>query len=203
MKNLMKIGLVVAMLFAMAFSAFANDSKTADFALRVMTAKGKTVSFSLIDAKEVHLSLRSQNDELLFEENISAAGSINRTYNLDALPNGEYTLTAETAFTISQYNVEVADNSAVISEDPSAEISKPVVVNKKGRVSVSIINKEQTPIEIAIYDENNEELYTEIIAGKKVSLVKMFDFNSVPGGKYTFVTKYSNKTFTDTVSTQK
>lgn len=200
MKNVMKLGLVVFMLFAMAVSTFANN---ADFSMRVMGAKGKTVSFSLTDAKQVHLSLRSQTNELLFEENISREGNMSRTYDLNALPEGSYTLIAETPAKITQYTIKVADNLASITEDPALEISKPMLVNKNGLVSLSIINKEQTPIEITIYDENNLELYSETVEGKKVGVVKMFDFNNVPEGKFTFVTKYSSKTFTNTVDTQK
>lgn len=193
----MKFGLVMAMLFAMAFSTFAN---TTDFSLRVMGAKGKTVSFSLVEAKNIQLSIYAANDELLFREKVDSDGHISRKYDLSSFPDGTYRLEAESPTKISVYEIVVKDNAARISEEVKAEVKKPMVVNKKGRVSLSIINRENTPIEIALYDANGTELYNET-TNNKVSLVKMFNFNKVPAGEFTFVTRYGNRTFTDTVTT--
>ncbi|RZJ68783.1 MAG: hypothetical protein EOO50_00980 [Flavobacterium sp.] len=195
MKNFMKFGLVMAMLFAMAFSTFAN---TTDFSLRVMGTNGKTVSFSLVEAKDITLSLYAANNELLFSEKVDSNGQINRKYDLNAFPNGTYTLEAESAAKVSTYEITVSNNEAKISE-AKAEVKKPMVVNKNGRVSLSIINQRNTPIEITLFDENGVELYTER-TDAKISLVKMFDFNQVSTGEFTFVTRYANKQFTDTIT---
>lgn len=193
----MKFGLVMAMLFAMAFSTFAN---TTDFSLRVMGTNGKTVSFSLVEAKNIQLSIYAVNDELLFREKVDSDGHISRKYDLGSFPDGTYRLEAESPAKVSVYEIVVKDNAARISEEVKNEVKKPMLVNKNGRVSLSIINQQNTPIEIALYDANGTELYSET-TDSKVSLIKMFNFNKVPAGEFTFVTRYGNKTFTDTVIT--
>ena len=195
MKNFMKFGLVMAMLFAMAFSTFAN---TTDFSMRAMGTVGKTVSFSLFEAKDIKISLYTANDELLFSEKVDSNGNINRKYDLNAFPNGTYTLEAESAAKITSYDIIVLNNEAKISE-AKAEVKKPMLVNKNGRVSLSIINQHNTPIEIVLLDENGTELYSET-TGAKVSLVKMFNFNSISAGDFTFVTRYGKRQFTDTIT---
>lgn len=200
MKNFMKFGLVMAMLFGMAFSAFAN---TADFSLRVMNTNGKTVSLSLVEAKDIKLSIFADNQDLLFQEIIDSDGHISRKYDLNAFPSGTYTLEAESAHKITRYEITVDANSAKISAEAKAEVKKPMVV-KKGtdRVSLSIINTEKTPVEIAIFDESGSELYRQTFPAE-LSLIKMFSFDNVNYGNYTFVTTYSNKTFTDSVKAGK
>lgn len=195
MKNFMKFGLVMAMLFAMAFSTFAN---TTDFSMRALGTSGKTVSFALLSAKDITISLYTANDELLFSEKVDSDGQVNRKYDLNAFPNGTYTLEAESADRISSYEITVANNEAKIS-DVKAAVKKPMLVSKNGRVSLSIINQHNTPIEITLYDQDGTELYTEK-TGAKVSLIKMFDFTKVATGEFTFVTRYANKQFTDTIT---
>lgn len=198
MKNYMKFGLVMAMLFGMAFSAFAN---TADFSMRVLNAAGKTVHLSLVEAKDIKLSIYDGNEDILFQETIASDGHISRKYDLNAFPSGTYTLEAESATSVKRYEITVDATSAKIGEEAKAEVKKPMLV-KKGtdRVSLSIINAEKTPVEIAILDESGTEVYRNTFPAE-LSVVKMFNFNNVNYGSYTFVTRYSNKTFTDSVKT--
>jgi len=128
MKNFMKFGLIMAMLFGMAFSAFAG---TKDFKLR-LNAVGKTISYKF-------------------------------------------------------------------GEEPKAGVKKPVLVSKRnGRVSMSIINSDQTPVEVTILDKDGSEIYRDTFPAA-LSTIKMFNFANVGYGDYTFVTRYGNKTFTESV----
>ncbi|RZJ73323.1 hypothetical protein [Flavobacterium sp.] len=196
MKNVMKFGLVMAMLFGMAFSAFAN---TKDFSLRITKAAGKTVSFSLAEAKNVTLSIYGQNEGILFQETFMSDGHLSRTYDLNAFPVGNYTLETESATEVTRYEIAVDANSARIVDEVKAVVKKPMVVKKANeRVTLSIINVEKTPVKIAIIDESGIEIYNETFPAE-LSLTKAFNFGNVVYGNYTFVTQYSNKTFTDSI----
>lgn len=196
MKKLMKFGLVMAALLAMAVTTFANNT---DFSVRVNGNIGKTVRFSVLNTPAIHLTIVSDNQEILFEEDaLAGSGIISRQYDLKSLPVGHYLLTAETPSKISTYTIEVSAETAIISKNPIAEVTKPVVVAKNGRVSLSIVNASVTPISITLVDEANNELYSETTSDR-VSLVKMFDFRNVAKSEYTFITKYGNQTFTSRV----
>lgn len=200
MKNVMKFGLVMAMLFGMAFSAFAN---TTDFSLRLKNASGKNISFAVVEAKDVTISIFGQNDELLFSEKINSDGAISRKYDLSQFPSGTYTLEAESSAKVTRYEITVDGTSAKVGEVIKAEVKKPVIVRKANeRVTMSIINIEQTPVEIAIYDESGAEVFKNTYPAN-VSVIKMFSFANVGYGNYTFVSRYSNKTFTDSIKAGK
>ncbi|NMH28204.1 hypothetical protein [Flavobacterium silvaticum] len=195
MKKMMKFGLVMAALLAMAVTTFAN---TTDFSVRVNDNIGKTIRFSVVDAPTVHLSLVSDQDEILFEENAFGTGAISRQYDLKSFPAGTYFLKAESASKISVYKVDVTADDAIITKTPATEVVKPVVAVKDAKVSISIINSAVTPISITLLDASNVELFTETTP-EKLSHIKMFDFSNVPYGEYTFITKYGDETFMNRV----
>ncbi|MBD3581810.1 hypothetical protein [Flavobacterium selenitireducens] len=106
---------------------------------------------------------------------------------------------AESAKKIARYEITVDENTAKIGEAVKAEVKKPVLVKKTNeRVAMSIINIEQTPVKIAIYDESGAEVFQTTLPAN-VSVIKMFHFANVGYGNYTFVSRYSNKTFTDSI----
>ncbi|AWG25498.1 hypothetical protein [Flavobacterium kingsejongi] len=195
MKNVMKFGLVLAM-SVLSFGAHANE---ADILLKVKSETGKMVSFSINEVKSVHLSLYSTKNDLLFEETIFGKNNTNRKYDLTAFPNGTYFLEAETGSKVARYEIQVRNKTATISEKAVAEIAKPTLLNKDGMVTVTIPNTERTPVEIKVYDQNNVELYNETMTGKQ-ELTKKFDVKNSALGKLTFVMKYKNEMFVETIA---
>lgn len=191
----MRFGLVMAALVGMAVSTFANN---ADASIRVDEGKGKTIRFTINNSPVVRLALVSSESELLFEESASALPSASRAYDLTSFPDGKYILVAETPSKVSYFDVILKGDSAKISDAPAREIQKPVVFNKKKRVSVSLINPANSPVSFSIYNSDNQELYSETTADK-VSLVKMFDFEKAGNGEYTIVTSFGGQSFTDKV----
>lgn len=197
MKKVMKFSLVMMALLAMAFTTFAN---TTDFSVRVNNSIGKTIRFSVTATSAIHISIIDAQNEVVFEEDANGAGTVNRQYDLKQLPFGTYLLKTESNAKISTYEVKVNALEAVISKSPVAETVKPMIVSRKdGRVSVSIINPEATPISIRLLDGNNNELFYEV-SPQNVSLIKLFDFKTAEKGEYTFVTTYGNQTFVNRIN---
>ena len=195
MKNFLKSGLVVVA-FLTAFGASANEK---DFSLKVKSEKGKTVSFSINEAKNANLSIYSKDNETLFGEKIATDGLLSRTYDLKAFPVGDYILEVETSAKLAQYSIHISENAASISEVAIAEVFKPVLTNNNGIVSLNIANTDRTPVEIKLVDENNIELYSEVFNGRR-SISKKFDTNKTLAGNLTFVVKYKNQIFAETVA---
>jgi predicted secreted protein len=195
MKNFLKTGLMTVA-FLTTFGASANEK---DFSLKVKSEKGKTVSFSINEAKDVNLSIYSKDNETLFGEKVTANGLLSRTYDLKAFPEGDYILEVETSAKMAQYAIHISGNSAVISEVAIAEVFKPVFANENGIVSLNISNADKSPVEIKLVDENNNELYSEVFTGKS-SISKRFDTNKTFAGNLTFVVKYKDQIFAETVA---
>ena len=198
MKKILKFSLVLA---AVVLTAVQAHAENADFSLDLIKEEGKTVSFSLKEIKKIDLSIYDINDGLIYQEKVTSEDNINRTYDLSALPDGIYFLKAESDLKISKYKIEVVGNKAKLSADAISEMYKPVLVNKKGIVTVNILNLKKAPVTVVIYNVDQTEVYNETLAAD-LYVGKIFDLSSAQGGKYTFEITYNGKTFTETVATK-
>lgn len=197
MKNLMKISLI-AVFFLTAFGASANEK---DFSLKVKSEKGKTVSFSINEAKNISLSIYGKNNETLFDEKITSNGTFNRTYDLNAFPEGNYILEVETDAKLAQYEIHISRATASISETAVNEVFKPVLTKGNGFVALKIANLGKSPIEVQVYDENNTELYSETFTDR-ASFSKKFDTNRTNADQLTFIVRYKDQIFSETIASR-
>ena len=195
MKNVTKFALALVVFFS-TVAMRAND----DFSVRVKSGAGKQISFTINDTKNVYISIFSKDGVEVFAENIkSKDGKISRSYDLNALPNGTYYLETETKTKVDRREITLFGTTATVSEKILTETYKPVMFSKDGLVTISILNSDKTPVEIKMFDENNNELYSETVTGEQ-SLAKRFDINKTTAKKITFVMSYNNKTFVETVA---
>lgn len=192
MKNLMKFAAALVMFASVA--TYANDN---DFNVTVKEGAGKAISFTMNDTKNVHVSLYGPDGSEIFNELVNAKdGKVSRTYDLNALPSGTYLLETETATKVGRHHITVAGSKAVVSEDVT-EIYKPVVSSKNGIVTVSILNN-AAPVLIKVYDDSNNEVYSETFEG--VTVAKRFDISRSTAKNFTLVMSYNNKQFVETVA---
>jgi hypothetical protein len=194
MKNVMKFGLALAV-FLTAFAVRAND---ATLSVRVKEGAGKVVSFTVVEAKAIHVTIYANDGAAIFNEDIKGkSGQINRSYDLAAFPLGTYVLETETGARVSRHQIVIADKTATVIE--ASEILKPVVVAENGVLSIHILNAEKTPVAIKMYDDNNNELYTETVTGQE-EFAKKFDIKNASAKNITLIMSYNNKTFVETVA---
>lgn len=197
MKNFLKISLIVAV-FLTALGASASEK---DFSLKVKSEKGKTVSFSINDAKNINLSIYGKNNETLFDEKINSNGAFNRTYDLNAFPEGNYVLEVETDAKLAQYEIRISGGVAVISEKAITEVFKPVLTKGDGFVALNISKLDKSPIEVEVYDENNTELFSGTFTDK-TSFSKKFDTKRTNADQLTFIVRYKDQIFYETIASR-
>jgi len=195
MKKLLKFSLMLAVVLTTA-GMYAN---TADFSLIVKKETGKTVRFALNTTEEIGLSIYDQDNVLVHSENISGGAHYNRIYNLNALPKGVYFLEADTDLKTVRYEITIGNNSAVLSDKPTAEVYKPTLVHDKKLVTLSILNFDAAPVKVAIYNNDGEELYNGNFEGS-VNFFKKFDLSEFPADQYIFDITYNGRNFTRTVT---
>ena len=196
MKKLLKFSLVLAVVLTTA-TTFAAPP---DFSLFVKKVEGKTIHFSMNTLENMELSLYDSNDVLIHTENLST-GNISRTYDLNSLPDGTYFLEADSTVKTARYEITVSDKVANLSKKAVYEVYKPTLVNNKGLVTLSVLNFNESPIAVRIYDNDGIELY-EGKFDSKVSFFKKFDISSIPATGCVFEISYADKIFTQTVATK-
>lgn len=196
MKTILKLSLMLVMIFS-TINLHANDL---DVTLNVVTKEqGKKVTFALKEMNNVTLSIYNSSEELIFTEKITTPNSIYKTYDLKEFPAGTYYLERESYTKIYKYEITVTENTAVLTPKASVAVYKPTFVNKKGMVWISILNMDESPVNIKVYDKANNEVYDSDV--KKENIVnKAFDINKIKDEEYTFVMTYKNKTFIKNVA---
>lgn len=193
MKKILKFSLVLVV----ALITMNVHAGTVDFTLVVKKEQGKMVTFALNKMNNVDLSIYDANDKLIHSEKVDSQKIINRTYDLKALPDGTYFLQVESELKISRYEISVAGATATLSENAISEIYKPVFVNKKGLILLSILNLDKSPVNIKIYNDEENEVYNSAVLLDQ-NITKVFDVKNIKFETYTFVMTYNNKTFTKT-----
>lgn len=175
---------------------------TVDFSLDVKKEQGKKVTFAINKINKMDLSIYDADDKFIHTENVNYKKNLNRTYDLNTLPKGTYFLEAESDYKISRYEISVAEKTALLSANAISDVYKPLFVYKKGLVWVNILNLDQSPVNIKIYDKDDNEVYDSAIL-RDQNVTKVFDVNNIQNEKYTFVMTYKDKTFTKTFTSIK
>lgn len=172
---------------------------TVDFTLDVKKEQGKMVTFALNQIEKIDLSIYDAEGKLIHSENVNSKKDINRTYDLNALPEGIYFLQAETDMKVSRYEISVVGETALLSANAVSEVYKPVFAYKNGLLWVNILNLDESPVNIKIYDNEYNEVYdSALLKGQNVT--KVFDIKNFQKEEYTFVVTDNDKTFTKTFS---
>ena len=192
MKKILKFSLMLLV----ALTTMNLHAGTVDFTLNVKKEQGKMVTFALNMTNKIDLSIYDANDKLIHSEMVNSKKNIDRTYDLKALPDGIYFLVAESEMKISRYKISVAGATATLSENAISEVYKPVVfLDKKGLVALSILNIDKSPVNIKIFDDEENVVYNSAILTDQ-TINKIFDIKNIKLETYTFVMTYNNKTFT-------
>lgn len=195
MKKILKFGLVLVA----ALTTMNGHASTVDFALDVKNEQGKKVTFAVNTINIMNLSIYDADDKLIHTEAVNSKKDFKRTYDLNDLPEGTYFLEVESDLTISRYEISVAKATATLSANAISEDFKPVpaFLYKDGLVWVNIVNLDQAPVNIKIYDKDGDEVYDSPKMTDE-NVTKIFDVNNIQNEKYTFVMTYKDKTFTQT-----
>jgi hypothetical protein len=190
MKKILKFSLVVAaLLIVMNVSALGKD-----FSLDIKKVQGNKVTFVFNEANKVELSILDLDDKLIDVENINSKGSVSRTYDLNALPEGTYFLVAESDTKIAKYKISVIGQTAVLGSNAVKEMYKPMVVNNNWLVCVSIYNLGQNPVSIKIYNAADEVVYISSLIEEQ-QIFKHFGIKNLANEEYTLVMSYADKVF--------
>lgn len=197
MKKFFKIGLIAALSFTVSL-AQANDN---EFSLKVKDEKQKTISFLMRNNKEFNFSVFSDNNDLVFEQKFNGTAGLTKTYDLNSLPDGAYLIKVESGATIAEYAVKISSNKAAISTAKITEVIKPKITKNKDLITLDYQVKDNMPIEVAVFNERNDELYSQVFKDR-TKLIKKFNIGKADGDSLTFVVKHNNESFTNTIQTR-
>ncbi|MDQ7949519.1 MAG: hypothetical protein REI93_11775, partial [Pedobacter sp.] len=159
MKNLLRFSLLVAILFTAA-SVYAYDE---NFALKVKSTNQKSIVFYVQEKQDVSFSIYGADNEVLYVQQIHAEQAAAKTYNLEAFPDGNYKLRLETDQAVTEYQIEILDGKTIVQKPTITQKFKPVLIKENATIKLNIENSDKAPVEIVIVNENNNQLYSDVL----------------------------------------
>ncbi|MNJ97552.1 hypothetical protein D3C87_153030 [compost metagenome] len=194
MRKLFNFSLVILTVF-MANVAKADDM---EFLVKVAKENSKWVSFITNDAKEFDVTLYAANDEIIYQDRIKTIGNKFQTYDLSALPEGDYQLKLESNSKLITYQIAINAGNAVLSQPTVNEIKRPLLVKENNMVTLDLNGACTGQIEMVIYNEYNEKLHEDVYSSDS-KVAKKFDVSKTMSKELTFVIKSGGQEYSETI----
>lgn len=141
------------------------------------------------------LSIKDENGEVLYTEQIKVSGTYKKGFDLTALPNGNYFFEVDKAVEVKIIPFTVANKNVAFNKSEERISHKPFVRQKDDMVFVSKLALDNEPLHVYIYANNNtgdELLLSEKLEGTK-SLEKVYRLGK---GNYKLVLTSNEREFT-------
>ncbi|RZL47416.1 MAG: hypothetical protein EOP00_12050 [Pedobacter sp.] len=195
MKNLLKNTLLVAIMLTSSV-VFAKDG---DFSLKVKSENEKSVVFYIDEAQDVNLSISSVEEGIIYEQKIHAEKALSKVYSLEEFPDGNYTFKLESATGVVEYPVNILNGKAFMSKAIVKENFKPILIKESNIITLDLKTVPHGPVEIKVFNEDNEELYAKSFASKMIA-VKKFNIGQTNAKSLTFIVKSKNQEYIETIN---
>jgi hypothetical protein len=194
MKNLLKISLIATIVFT-SVNTYANND---DLALKVNSVERKTIRLSINETQDMKVTFYGLNDEILYEKKGHELSGSSKTYDLTDFPDGNYIMKLETGLKSVEYQINIENNKASLSTASNKEAFKPVLTKKDGVITLNLDYTNKAPVEIVIFDEFNNQLYTDTY-NDSTKLVRKFNIGKALSSKLTFVITSKDQAFNSTI----
>lgn len=196
--------LIAAFTLATATTASAFDGAIMG---KVTVVKSESKKFQLHIPKTmtqgsgaVQVSLIDTDGTTLFSGTVIDRTQKGVPFDVASLPDGKYFLTTSTNTWWSSQELNIRDNALSIDDTKLTQIARPTIstyAKNKLQVTIPTVNVEST--NVAIYNQNDELVFVEEVAGN----VSRLDLNGLPQGAYTLTVGSDVKRFAEQIKVEK
>lgn len=194
MKSFIKISLIAALLFSSA-GLYANEG---DFSFSVKGVNEKAVTFVINETQVVDVAIYSANNDVLYQKRTNAKKGTSKTYDLNSLPDGDYTLKMSTDLKVATYNIQIKDGYASVAEPVVTDLLSPVITKKDGFVTLNLVSVPKGALEVEVLDQERNQVYNKVFQGG-APLIKKFDVARGINRELTFIVRSGDQVFAETV----
>lgn len=172
MKKFIKLSFLIGVLLISGSAA----AKEVDFSLSFNSVNSKSINFNISNSKNVSLYFYDDSKDELFSEVISKSNSVEKSYNLDKLTDGNYYLVAESDSRIEKYKITVKENQVNVDKSPVSAITKPEYTINKNVVKLQMTDV-IGDVKVSVYDTANNTYYSKSNVAKDGIIDLTFDLN--------------------------
>lgn len=196
MKKVLQSVLMIGFL-SLSVSAMSKDK---DFSLSFGKAEAESVTFEVSNAKNVSVTIFSENDGELLSEDLNSDESVAKSYNFKDLESGIYYLIVESETKIEKYKINVdTDKKVIIDKTPVAEIVKPEfsLDGNKAKLHFSGL---KNSVKITVSDFSNTVYYNSNKSATNGELDITFDLNPNTADNYIISVEQAGKVFNKVIN---
>jgi len=175
MKHLLFISFV---LYSFALQASIEPTVT------TLNNKSIKIAFEQSTSTELEVRLTDKNGQMLYSNTFDATVAEGKILNLTSLPMGNYTLAIESYQLVTESNIFISQDHAIVSKMDSTY--KPHIGVNGNRVSFNALSLGKEVRATLINQDDNELLLSESYEDKP-SVNKVYDISKLPKGKYTMI----------------
>lgn len=194
MKSFTKISLI-AVLLINSVGLYAGEG---DLSFKLKRVNEKSVTFFIEETQVVDVSINSAFGEVVYAQKINAVKGSTKTYDLNSLPDGNYTFKLETDSKSAAYKIAVIAGKVSVSSPVITDLFNPVLKKEKDIVTLNFESAGEGPVEIQILDRYNDPLYNKVFDADS-GFIKKFDVARVGMDELTFIIRSANQVVTKTV----
>lgn len=147
---------------------------------------------------EVNLAIFNENREEIFNSKYSTSLSKSKTFNVNALPNGQYILVLSDELKEKVTPFEVFYNEVNFQTHLSSITYTPGIQQIGERVHINTLLEDSAELVVSVLDENDQEVYSDKFQAKD-SFGKILNFRELPNGFYIVRLSIEGKWFTKTI----
>ena len=130
---------------------------------------------------------------------LSKQESIQKGFDLNSLPNGDYYFEMDSELKIIVIPFTVTLDEVNFNEEEESTVFKPVVRVKDQMVYVSRPSFDENPIKVKIFFSENYDLIISEKFEKETELKRIYDFSKSKKGNYVFVFESNGRTYSKSV----
>lgn len=192
MKIIRKFLLTTSMFIFLLQVGIAKDSSV----FSVQHAGKNSISLQVINTNEnqIQVTLKDAYNFVLLDETLSATDINHRTYDLNKLPRGTYSLMVAYDNIVKIQKINKTFTQVEIEEDKLQTIFQPSFVEHSEYLDLSVLSLSKEDISLKILDSKGRILYSKRNQIKG-SFQKRFNLSKVERGMYTFVVEYIGSNF--------
>lgn len=186
----------LAILLFSLFTTFSSFASVVEPLATTVEGKTVTVYFNHDKTEEISVRIEDRFGFLLHSEKVQSKNRKSRSYNLEQLPAGVYTLKIDSDQKIVTKKIKIDRNSSTLLNE---EISyKPSSFFKNDRWMVNVLSLGEQ-VDIRILDEAYDEVYAEKVKNENV-VAKSYDLSKLEYGVYTLSLTIDNKSYNKVIA---
>ena len=194
MKNVLKRMLVLVF----AFTTITSIASSRSASIKVLKVKDNLINLKLMNLNEsVAIALKDNDGITLYKEKV-VNSYFSKNFDLRNLEDGRYIIELENFNRIKEVSFSIVSGKVILEDAKEVVKYKPIVNLKGNSVYISKLCLNYETLEITMYDSDGNNLYNEMLSGKRNLGIKL-NIEQLEVGKYDIVMKSGDKIFYKTI----